>query len=123
MTTYTPAAQVRFVESWFREWSDMQREDFLPVMAQSFSANFCPVNGLSELGLGSRPPSLFQCRVKLFREWCLGWDAACRQSLKDSLRDVDPTFVQNLEVALSSLDGVKPPADLVANDPREGEVV
>ncbi|XP_059475394.1 uncharacterized protein C14orf119 [Neocloeon triangulifer] len=121
MTTYTPEAQVRFVAQWFREWSEMQREDFLPILAQSFSANFCPVNGLSELGL--RPPSLFQCRVKLFREWCLAWSEAERQALLDSLKDADPEFVQQFEDTVKSLEGTTKAPDLVANDPREGEVV
>jgi hypothetical protein len=117
--------QVRYIVQWFGEWSEMQREDFVTILAQSLSANFCPVNGLSELGM--RPPSLFQCRVKLFREWCLTWSEAERQALLDSLRESDTTFVQQVEDALKGLEGGKvndlPTSELVATDPREGEVV
>jgi len=116
---------VRFVLQWFGEWSEMQREDFVPILAQSLSSNFCPVNGLSELGL--RPPSLFQCRVKLFREWCLTWSEAERQALLNSIKESDADFVQQVEDALRTLEGTKttelPPSEMVATDPREGEVV
>lgn len=129
-TRYTNDAQIRYMVTWFSEWSEMQRGDFVTVLAQSFAANSCQVNGLSDMAL--RPPSLFQCRIKLFREWAVGWGPTEREQFLERLREIDSQFLEQYEQALKILEGghkgpvqtnvAQTPAIITA-DPREGEVV
>ncbi len=95
--------KINYFISWFTQWSgkrrdqwriaqgqlkknvsrlfiDLQKSDFVGVLAEKMSST---VNGvhhdsldsLSSLNLqgSKRPPSLFECQVKLFREWFSGW--------------------------------------------------
>jgi hypothetical protein len=111
-TGYRPPlqAQVQYIVEWFSEWSEMQRGDFLPVLAQQFASTGY-VNGLVSgvEGLGckdDRPPSLFQCRIKLFREWSEGWGVAEREQLLNQIRAVDAAFVRRFEEEVHSLPGI-----------------
>lgn len=69
--SYTRTEQVKFLTEWFDTWSEMQREDFLPIMVQAINPAD-HVNGLVggvstlRVGLeGGRRPSLFDCQVRL----------------------------------------------------------
>lgn len=59
-------AQIRYLVQWFNEWSDLQRSDFLPVMAEKYT-NQTYVNGIvnsiSNVNCRDKPMSLFECRV------------------------------------------------------------
>jgi hypothetical protein len=111
-TGYRPPlqAQVQYMVEWFSEWSEMQRGDFLPVLAQLF-ASTSYVNGLVSgvEGLGcrdDRPPSLFQCRIKLFREWSESWGVTEREQLLNRIKAVDAAFVSKFEEEVHSLPGI-----------------
>lgn len=59
-------AQIRYMIQWFQEWSDLQKSDFLPIMAERY-ANKVFVNGivnsLANVECRDKPMSLFECRV------------------------------------------------------------
>lgn len=62
----TPDGELRYIVQWFNEWSELQRDDFLPILAE-YLANGTYVNGIVH-GLAAnicadKPMSLFQCRV------------------------------------------------------------
>lgn len=63
--------QMNYLLAWFNGWSDLQREDFIPVLAEKLSSKMINANGIEE-NLNSlcidngRPPSLFKCQVRLF---------------------------------------------------------
>lgn len=69
MTMLSADAQIRYLVQWFNEWSDLQRSDFLPVMAEKY-ANKTYVNGIvnnvSHMNCRDKPMSLFECRVSSF---------------------------------------------------------
>jgi hypothetical protein len=103
-------AQVQYVVEWFNEWSEMQRGDFLPVLAQQFVPSGY-VNGLVSGVEGlvcrdNRPPSLFQCRIKLFREWSETWGVTEREQLLNRIKAVDATFVSKFEEEVHSVPGI-----------------
>jgi hypothetical protein len=127
-------AQVNYIAEWFSEWSEMQRGDFLPVLAQQFVPSGY-VNGLvaGVEGLGcrdDRPPSLFQCRIKLFREWSENWGAAEWEQLLNQIKAVDAAFVSRFEEEVHSVpamgdmkvsDSQPNPTDGLEQDGGEGE--
>ena len=61
--------QMNYLLAWFTNWSDLQKEDFVPILAEKLSSKWAAVNGVNEtlshlsLSQSERPPSLFQCQV------------------------------------------------------------
>lgn len=104
--SYTQREQHRFVTSWFSDWSQFQREDFAAALAQKLQPKLYVnglVGGLQRLG---RPPSIFQCQVKLFQEWSDTWTEEQRQQLRMALVETDPAFGVMLDAALVGDEGV-----------------
>lgn len=68
MTSISSDAQIRYLIQWFNEWSELQRSDFLPILAEKF-ANKVYVNGIvndiSAVNCQDKPMSLFECRVSI----------------------------------------------------------
>ncbi|XP_034239172.1 uncharacterized protein C14orf119 homolog [Thrips palmi] len=101
-------AQLRYTVQWFHEWSEMQRGDFLPVLAQKLAPGSY-VNGLLagvetlSCNENGRPPSLFQCRVKLFRDWFETWSPAEREQLLGHIKSMDPAFHTKIQEELEAL--------------------
>ena len=63
--------QMNYLLAWFNGWSDLQREDFIPVLAEKLSSKMINANGIEEhfnsLTIDNgRPPSLFKCQVSHF---------------------------------------------------------
>lgn len=71
--------EFRYILQWFAEWSEIQREDFVPVLLESLmlcgsgddpsaiallpAVNGVLAPGLAAASLADKPMSLFQCRV------------------------------------------------------------
>lgn len=114
-------AQLRYTVQWFHEWSEMQRGDFLPILAQKLApGNYINglLSGVETLSCNEgRPPSLFQCRVKLFREWFESWSQAERDQLLNHIKSMDPAFHTKIHEELQSL------LDKPANGPSENPEV
>lgn len=72
--------EFRYILQWFGEWSEIQREDFVPVLLECLACEadaataadaveVLPINGnvltagLAAASLSDKPMSLFQCRV------------------------------------------------------------
>ncbi|XP_046985359.1 uncharacterized protein C14orf119 [Schistocerca americana] len=104
---YSTPAQMRFVVQWFSEWSEMQRNDFLLELAQKIIPNGY-VNGLVAGMDGvavkeDRPPSLFQCRIKLFREWADNWNESEKQEVLSKIKALDANFASKFDEELQSV--------------------
>lgn len=103
MSMLTPEAQMNYLIQWFREWSDFQRQDFLPILAEKLSDVVYVngiVNSISSVNCNEKPMSLFECRVKLFREWIPTWTADQRERLAKQISDIDPSFAEKLNMEL-----------------------
>lgn len=106
---FTPTfqSQLRYLTQWFHEWSEMQRYDFLPILLIKFSPK-STLNGVipSLEGLtteeSSRPPSLFQCRIKLFRDWTTNWSDNEKEQFINALKSIDEDFMKKYEEELTS---------------------
>jgi len=126
---YRPSvdAQLRYTVQWFHEWSEMQRDDFLPILTQKFApASYVNglISGMDSLGCGQgRPPSLFQCRVKLFREWVDGWSQAEREQLLSHIKSMDPAFHARVQEELGAPNGdIKHNGESPTKDHQESPV-
>ncbi|XP_046628180.1 uncharacterized protein C14orf119 [Neodiprion virginianus] len=108
--TLSNQAQLRYVVQWFQEWSEMQRGDFLGILIEKCGPARL-VNGLvSSLESlackedAGKPPSLFECRVKLFREWSQNWSPQEKESLLSSIKNLDPKFAEKYEEKVANGD-------------------
>ncbi|CAN8009612.1 unnamed protein product [Ixodes pacificus] len=91
------AEQAAYLVSWFGEYSELQRDDFLRVLARKYVHNAGLSGLLDELSLGQqRAPSLFQCRMTLFEEWFQGWSDEDKAAFLERLRAMDPEFVERI---------------------------
>lgn len=112
-TTLSNQAQLRYVVQWFQEWSEMQRGDFLGVLLERCSTSGLVnglVSGIENLGCkedSNRPPSLFQCRIKLFREWSQNWTQQEKDTLLTSIKNMDPKFGERYEERLTGTEEEK----------------
>lgn len=66
----TVDGEIRYIIQWFNEFSELQREDFVPIFVEYLKANEGYVNGLvadlNNASCADKPLSLFQCRVSSF---------------------------------------------------------
>jgi len=110
MSNHSAQDELKFVTQWFSSWSEFQKEDFLLILAEKLcpkaqEAQVVP-NGLSN-GLGlrhesGRPPSLFSCQVKLFKEWWDNhWNEEDRGKLTTAFKETDSKFWHELEAEIS----------------------
>lgn len=107
-TILSNEAQLRYMIEWFQEWSEMQRNDFLGILLENCGPSGLVnglVAGMEKLDCegSDRPPSLFQCRVKLFREWSSNWSQCEKDSLLAAIKNTDNKFAEKYEERLSSL--------------------
>lgn len=83
MNNLTIDGEFRYIVQWFNEWSELQRDDFVPILVKYITGSHInddndvndviettttPVNmnGLpNDLEFNGRPMSLFQCRVRI----------------------------------------------------------
>ncbi|XP_015836844.1 uncharacterized protein C14orf119 isoform X2 [Tribolium castaneum] len=98
-------AQIRYLVQWFHEWSDLQRSDFVPILAEKY-ANKAYVNGIvnsiANVNCQEKPMSLFECRVKLFREWFSQWSADQKESFLKQIKEIDSGFADKLNAELQN---------------------
>lgn len=105
--------QMNYFLAWFNTWSEIQREDFVKVLAGKMSTNGAAVpaavNGLANAFKSmdcnsDRPPSLFSCQVKLFHDWFAGWSDDQKNYLTMRLKDIDADFFASYETYLQDPD-------------------
>ncbi|XP_047994817.1 uncharacterized protein C14orf119 isoform X2 [Leguminivora glycinivorella] len=93
----TSEAQLRYLLQWFGEFSELQREDFLPVLAAASGGKADQLAAtLAALSCEDKPVSLFQCRIKLFNEWYPTWTGDEKDRLVSGVTEMDPDFGKKL---------------------------
>lgn len=93
--------QLNYFLAWFQSWSDLQKKDFLPILASKLTHSqqhiISEMNGLSVNDEKKRPLSLFQCQLKLFKEWTPSWSQDKQDYLLLRLKDLDSNFIAKYE--------------------------
>lgn len=90
---------------WFQSWSPMQKADFMKDLLEKASP--CNVDTLFDamhsLNVRDRPPSIFQCQVKLFTQWFEEWSTKDRNEFMNQLQQIDTVFIQTFNEELARL--------------------
>lgn len=115
--------RMNYFLSWFDKWSDLQKSDFLPILAQAcqMAADgdgngncYASVNGRDGESSKVRKalPSLFECQIKLFKEWFGSWSDDQKSYLTLRLQATDPGFYSKFEDYSTDPDSfLRPPKD------------
>eukprot|EP00096_Caligus_rogercresseyi_P013737 TRINITY_DN6342_c0_g1_i1.p1 TRINITY_DN6342_c0_g1~~TRINITY_DN6342_c0_g1_i1.p1 ORF type:complete len:145 (+),score=44.44 TRINITY_DN6342_c0_g1_i1:161-595(+) len=82
----TCEGQLNYFLSWFNDWTELQRSDFIPILLSSQEPQSPTLNGQS------KPLSLYACQVKLFKSWRTDWSQDETDYLHLRLKDIDPGF-------------------------------
>ncbi|XP_028160072.1 uncharacterized protein C14orf119 isoform X2 [Ostrinia nubilalis] len=99
----TSEAQLRYILQWFEEFSELQRDDFLPVLAAARGNQADQLAAtLAAMTCQDKPVSLFQCRIKLFNEWYPTWAEEEQDRLIKGVSEVDPEFGEKLQDYLTN---------------------
>ncbi|KPJ18152.1 Uncharacterized protein C14orf119 [Papilio machaon] len=122
-TGLTSQAQLQYILQWFQEFSEYQREDFLPVLAAACSDKPDQLAAtLSKLSCQDKPVSLFQCRIKLFNEWYPTWTEEERERLVNKISEIDAEFSMKLqETVLKGIQVNGKDDEVVLNDENTPE--
>ncbi|XP_017031294.1 uncharacterized protein [Drosophila kikkawai] len=100
MSNLSIDGEFRYIIQWFNEWSELQRDDFVYVLVE-YLARGCStdvgggvyvnglVNSLANAVVQDKPMSLFQCRIKLFREWSPKWPIEFKCKLQEKISEID----------------------------------
>ncbi|XP_035222868.1 uncharacterized protein C14orf119-like [Stegodyphus dumicola] len=96
------AEQLNYLIQWFMEYSEMQKDDFYSILVDTYSRK--ELNGMSNsmnsLELNDRPPSIFQCRMKLFREWYAAWNEEEKNEFLARLGRMDEKFMEKFNAEM-----------------------
>lgn len=104
------AEQLNYLIQWFMEYSELQKDDFYAILLETYS--HADVNGVSnsmnslELNNG-RPPSIFQCRMKLFREWYATWSDEEKSEFLARLGRMDEKFMEKFNAEIGGCNNVE----------------
>lgn len=109
-TLLTNEAKLRYMIQWFQEWSEMQRNDFLHILIEECGSVSLVERLISKMGHLEYDeiidkPTLFLCRIKLFREWCSNWSQQEKDYLLSSIKNADAVFAQKYDEKLLTLMG------------------
>lgn len=66
---YSVDNQISFIVQWFRTWSELQKDDFVEILAQRLTPGNNMnglVNGIQNLDTGTKRVSLFSCQVGIY---------------------------------------------------------
>jgi len=95
--------QMNYFLSWFQEWSDLQKSDFVEILASRVGGQKSDVPIVEMNGLNLKKPlSLFQCQLKLFKEWVNSWNDDQKEYLCLRLKDLDSNFYEKYEEFLKN---------------------
>ncbi|XP_071151345.1 uncharacterized protein C14orf119-like [Mytilus edulis] len=104
MSISNTETEIECVIHWFRGWSGMQKGDFLKDLVDK--ANPVSIDTLfdsmHQLKVNDRPPSIFQCQLKLFTQWFESWTESDRNNLIIKLQEVSPDFVKQFNELVST---------------------
>ena len=98
--------EAKCVIHWFQGWSDFQKQDFMKeLLVKAVPQKISTLlDAMDMLNVKDKPPSIFQCQLKLFNQWFDEWPEKQRNDFLTQLEIADHEFVArfNAEVAATS---------------------
>ena len=102
--SYSPTEkEIQCVVHWFQGWSQLQKQDFLKdILDKAIPCHMDALfDSMKTMNVDDKPPSIYQCQMKLFNQWFESWAQADRSVFMIKLREVNSAFVDEFERQLS----------------------
>jgi hypothetical protein len=92
---------------WFQGWSEMQKNDFLKhLLEKAIPEKVCTLfDAMHALNVQDKPPSIFQCQLKLFSQWFNEWTDSERNEFMRQLEICDSIFVDHFNQQVTETAG------------------
>lgn len=103
MSALSPEIQINYLLEWFKEWSNYQRSDFLPILLEKLHEGTYVngiINNMSNVNCQDKPMSLFECRIKLFKEWYPTWSVDHKDNFSKQICEIDPIFAEKFNAEM-----------------------
>ncbi|GCC41155.1 hypothetical protein chiPu_0025402 [Chiloscyllium punctatum] len=103
----SPEQELCCVLHWFGSWSPCQRRVFVGELVKRAVPGkvCCLLEGLSGLALTDRPPTLFQCQLRLWARWFDSWTEDQQNQLVSRLEESAPQYAAQFYRELASTAG------------------
>ncbi|XP_038073744.1 uncharacterized protein C14orf119-like [Patiria miniata] len=100
MAAHVFQQELRTVIHWFTTWNHYERQDFMTdLVNKAIPADVRSLfEALETLKVNDKPPSIFQCQLKLFSEWFAEWSDEERDVLVHRLEELAPEFMNEVNV-------------------------
>ncbi|PIK54385.1 hypothetical protein BSL78_08703 [Apostichopus japonicus] len=99
-----PEQEISTVVHWFTQWRRFQLQDFMtdlvnkavpPDVDSLFDA-------MQNFHVKDKPPTMFQCQLKLFSQWFNNWSEKERDTFVRHLGEKNPAFVQEFHTIVAN---------------------
>ncbi|XP_072030755.1 uncharacterized protein C14orf119-like [Amphiura filiformis] len=96
--------EFKTVLHWFSTWSPYQRQDFMSDLVNKAVPPDVDslFDSMKTLKVNDKPPSIFECQIKLFTDWFNFWSEKHRDDFIRKLGEVAPEFVQQFHALVES---------------------
>lgn len=102
----TKQEELNYLVTWFDEFSEMQKSDFFKIILKKYAGSNLDTeliaSAIEALKVADRPPTIFQCRMKLFDNWFANWSDEEKEDLLIRLKNLDSQFMETFQ---GTLDG------------------
>ncbi|XP_048373485.1 uncharacterized protein C14orf119 homolog [Sphaerodactylus townsendi] len=91
--SYVTAQEIRCLLHWLSSWAPAQRGRFLQdLVDKAVPCKVLPLlEGLAGLSMeAGKPPSIFECQMRLWDQWFRGWSENERNEFVRQLEEVEP---------------------------------
>ena len=94
MAAHVFQQELRTVIHWFTTWNRYERQDFMADLVNKATPPDVRslLDAMETLRVNDKPPSIFQCQLKLFSEWFAEWSDQERDMLVHRLEELAPDF-------------------------------
>lgn len=114
----TKQEELNHLINWFGEFSEMQKSDFFKIILKKYASSNVNVDlvesAIKDMTVNDRPPTIFQCRMKLLDDWFANWSDEEKEDLLIRLKNLDSAF---MDIFQSTLDGVTPLEEEIFRQP------
>ncbi|XP_069044824.1 uncharacterized protein C14orf119 homolog [Lepisosteus oculatus] len=106
--SYVTLQEQRCVLSWLQSWPPPQKSRFLQdLLAKAVPGKICTLlDQLTSLQVCDRPPSIFECQLRLWSQWFDSWNEDERNEFLRCLEERDPAFVSAFYREVAGTSGV-----------------
>lgn len=103
MSYLSKETEIQCVVHWFCGWSNFQKREFQKLLLDKAIPCYLDYlfDSLNSMNVNDKPPSIFECQLKVFNQWFDAWTVKDKNAFMVKLREVNFDFVDEFDRQLS----------------------